>query len=751
MNKSKGRYPPCTARSERTSIDGEREGVRADASMVGTVASDAGGSIPSAIFHAFRRRRPWAIGLGGLCSLAAVALVIALRPPMFTATSLIHIAERKPSLVFETEAPGSKGDGREFRLAQEQLVRSRSVAETALASASATCPSLCSDRLSATAWLAKSLEVGFPSGTQTMVVKLKGAACHQVGTCVDAVVQAYVNLVNEQEQMLRNRHLADLARVYSEREREVRDKRRQLQGMLVRNGMAASVGPSSEWQIAMNRLTEVHRELLRYGSMLEDVRGEIAVRQANADREDRVTVIAEELRHLARSDQEFLKLSTEHERIAVELTHLRSTATAGALERIEGPYIARQERLKTRMDLRKAELEKQACDADRLAALDRIRTLQQEAILAERRVQQLEENAKQWRQKLEKMNPSAVAPESVVETEMLESEIRQLDRVLSRIAEDREQELVELSADDRVRVVQEAEVSGAADRASRLFLAGASGFVAFVLPVLGVLIWDLRQRLIGCPREIWSTLRIDLLGTVPKASGSRPHMPMPWLRQNNNQPSFAEATDTITVRLLREAQIEDKRVIAVCSSAGDEGRQALASQIARSFARSDQRTVLVDGNLRHPSLHSEFDAPCEPGVSSLLTGSDEVPEVLRETAVPNLWFVPAGQWSQHVRAGLANGNFGPLLEEILGLFDLVVIDTGAILAGIDARYLCQYADTVVLSVMRDGSRASDLHVARSALQSLGVGQLSAVMCGATEAEQYDLSAPAGRDTSAWAP
>ncbi len=710
--------------------------------------SNPGGLVPNpgiplitVISNALRRRWPLALALGVVCGVFGILAVVTLRAPVFTAVSLVHVAGRKPSLVFETETPGSQADGREFRLAQEQLVKSPPVVMDAIKSPELAGTETLTRHLSPATWLARSLEVTCNAGTETMAVKLKGEDHRDIALIVDAVIRAYMDCVTEQEQALRNRRIADLARAYSEKEIAVRGKRMQLREMLIQSGLEVPGDSSSERQIAMTRLTEAHRELLRYGSTLEDLKGEIELRQEDSHSKAQPSISTGELRHLAKKDQKFAELSIEVDEIDTAIAQARVVTIPAAVARVEGPYLARREQLEQQMVARMAELRKGASEAKRLATLERIRTLQQEADLAERRVEQLEKAAEQWTKRLRKLNPSIGRPESVVEVEMLESEIKQLDGVLGAIARNREMELVELAAEDRVSVIQEAQVSSGQDRAMRYFLAGAVGFVAFILPVLGVIFWDTRQRLIGSPRELSATLGIDLLGAVPKPTDCDSHKAMPWPERSQHRMSFSDATDTITVRLLRETQPEEKRVIAICSTVGDEGRTVLAGQIARSIARSDRRTILVDGNLQQPTLHSVFNAPCLRGLSDMVTGSLDIADALHETSAPNMWFLPAGLWSQRVRAALANGRFETLLEELTALFDFVVIDGGPILAGIDNRYLCQHADMVVLSVERDVSRASNLHVARGVLESLGIRRPSAVVCGATESEQYDLSTP----------
>jgi capsular exopolysaccharide synthesis family protein len=174
----------------------------------------------------------------------------------------------------------------------------------------------------------------------------------------------------------------------------------------------------------------------------------------------------------------------------------------------------------------------------------------------------------------------------------------------------------------------------------------------------------------------------------------------------------------------------------VTSAVSGEGKTTLASQLAASLAQMGQKTVIVDFDLRRPSLHEVFNVPISPGVSEVLRAEVSLNDVVRPTELENLFVVTAGYWSPHRMAVLANGVIGQLFRQLREDFDFVIVDGSPVLPVADTRFISTHADGVVLSVVRDISRAPQLRAARQVLESFHVRVLGAVMTGSAEDVYY---------------
>src|SRR5262249_56622453 len=105
-----------------------------------------------------------------------------------------------------------------------------------------------------------------------------------------------------------------------------------------------------------------------------------------------------------------------------------------------------------------------------------------------------------------------------------------------------------------------------------------------------------------------------------------------------------ESIDAIRTRLLHDASTRSTRVVMVTSAGPGEGKTTLASALATSLARAGRRTLLLDGDLRRPTVHELVEASMQPGFSEVLLGEVEVAEAAVDPGQDNLSVLPAGQW-----------------------------------------------------------------------------------------------------------
>jgi capsular exopolysaccharide synthesis family protein len=182
--------------------------------------------------------------------------------------------------------------------------------------------------------------------------------------------------------------------------------------------------------------------------------------------------------------------------------------------------------------------------------------------------------------------------------------------------------------------------------------------------------------------------------------------------------------------LLHAAQAGTHRLVMITSGVASEGKTSLAGYLASSLARSGLRTLLVDADLRNPSIHKIFDLPENPGLGELLRGEGTLNSVIVETALENLSVITAGTCDQRTIRALARGELGSHFARLKECFDFVIVDSSPILPVPDGLLVAQQADAVLLSVFCDRSRKSLVKAAADRLRELGVPVLGAVVSGA---------------------
>jgi capsular exopolysaccharide synthesis family protein len=188
------------------------------------------------------------------------------------------------------------------------------------------------------------------------------------------------------------------------------------------------------------------------------------------------------------------------------------------------------------------------------------------------------------------------------------------------------------------------------------------------------------------------------------------------------------------------AQTASIRVVMVTSAGAGEGKTSLASHLAVSLARAGQQTLLVDADMRKPTLHKLFGLPLTPGLAELLKAECGMPEAVRAVGATGLRVCPAGAVDGQALAALAKRGAGEILQAARKEFDFVIVDSCPILPVADSLLVGQHVDGVVFSVLRDVSRIPKVLAASQRLTMLGIPVVGAVVSGTTEdvyAYDYD--------------
>jgi capsular exopolysaccharide synthesis family protein len=173
------------------------------------------------------------------------------------------------------------------------------------------------------------------------------------------------------------------------------------------------------------------------------------------------------------------------------------------------------------------------------------------------------------------------------------------------------------------------------------------------------------------------------------------------------------------------------RLIMVCSAVAGEGKTLTASNLALTFSESYQkRVLLVDADLRRPSLHTVFRLDTALGLGDGLLSAGETKMLVRQVS-PRLAVLPAGRPSSDPMAGLTSARMRRLLDEAKQSFDWVILDTPPVMLLPDAHLLASMVEGAVL-VVRAGSTPHEL-VKRSA-DAIGRSRILGVVLNRAEGQ-----------------
>ena len=168
-----------------------------------------------------------------------------------------------------------------------------------------------------------------------------------------------------------------------------------------------------------------------------------------------------------------------------------------------------------------------------------------------------------------------------------------------------------------------------------------------------------------------------------------------------NPTSFAaEQYQGLRLTIERLTRNNGAQVIAITSPAAGEGKTLTAINLAAALAReSDARVLVIDADLRRPSVASKLGLTPSPGLTDLLSKDGlELSEVAQILSPFQLWVVPSGSAGSAIHRLLRSPRFEPLLERARREYDVVIIDTPPLLPVFDSAVLSRIVDQLLVVV-----------------------------------------------------
>jgi polysaccharide biosynthesis transport protein len=202
------------------------------------------------------------------------------------------------------------------------------------------------------------------------------------------------------------------------------------------------------------------------------------------------------------------------------------------------------------------------------------------------------------------------------------------------------------------------------------------------------------------------------------------------------QSQMAESYRAMRTSLLLSNLGAPPKVIMITSALPQEGKTTTSINCAVVLAQKNVRVLLIDADLRRPSIHKTLGMGPRSGLSSVLTGSATLQQtIIKSSILENLWVLPAGTPPPNPAELLASANMRDLLEELRGQYDHIVIDTPPTLSVTDAVVLSPRADAVILVIRSGQTTKQALRRSRDILTQVNA-KVSGVLLNAV-----DLSSP----------
>ena len=245
---------------------------------------------------------------------------------------------------------------------------------------------------------------------------------------------------------------------------------------------------------------------------------------------------------------------------------------------------------------------------------------------------------------------------------------------------------------------------------------------ARVLAAFAVFLRDQFDDRIRVPEDVEGKIHLPLLGVIPRAVGQTPMVAL-----EDPKSPVSEGYNSLRGSLLYSTPDGLPKIIVVTSAQATEGKTTTSRAIAQSLARLGKHTILVDADMRRPSVHHVSGVKNGRGLADLLVSRDPAASAIVASGLPNLDLITAGPLPADPTELLASPRIAQLLESLAASYDVVIVDSPPVLGLADAPMLAALADGTVLVIEADRARRGNLKSALRRLKALDPVLLGAVL------------------------
>ena len=205
---------------------------------------------------------------------------------------------------------------------------------------------------------------------------------------------------------------------------------------------------------------------------------------------------------------------------------------------------------------------------------------------------------------------------------------------------------------------------------------------------------------------------------------------------NNPKSPNSEAYRTLRTNIQFASVDRRIKTIMVTSTNHSEGKSTTIANFAVVLAQAEKKVLLIDTDLRKPTIHHFFYLTNRIGLTNVLAGTENYNSAIQNTALPNLYVLPSGPIPPNPAELLGSKKMEKLVSELLLAFDYILFDAPPIIAVTDAQIMSGYLDGVLLVVSSGRTNREMAIKAKGLLENVKANVIGVVLNNKKSGENY---------------
>lgn len=199
-----------------------------------------------------------------------------------------------------------------------------------------------------------------------------------------------------------------------------------------------------------------------------------------------------------------------------------------------------------------------------------------------------------------------------------------------------------------------------------------------------------------------------------------------FILERNSKSIVSESYRTLRTNIQYSSFDKEIRSILITSAQSGEGKSIVSGNLALSFAQNEKSVILVDCDLRKPSVHKNFKLSNLVGLSDVLVGKEELESAVQKYS-DGLSILTSGKETPNPAEMLSSKSMSELLKVLGSKYDIVILDSSPITAVTDAQILSTKVDGTILVVRAAKTKSGDIIEAKELLNNVGANIIGAIL------------------------